>query len=375
MQKSIAAVIAGGLTATTIGVGAYANTMIKDVTLVVDGQPQQVTVWGDTVADALKRQNITLSEHDQVVPAASSKLAKGSVVDIKFGRQVSIDVDGVTKTIWTTATNLNDVLHNFGLSDPAAQISVDRSSALGREGLALSAITAKSATIKFDGNVADVRTPARTVGDLLNYHGIELGADDRVTPSTDTVLTDGAQIVVQRVNVSDAQEKQVIDYETKETEDGDLSRGTRQIVVKGVEGEKLVTTRIIVVDGVEESRTVINEEVIKQPVTQEVKVGTKATTAAGGSNTGAPAPAVADGSVWDRLAQCESSGNWSINTGNGFYGGLQFTAGTWLAYGGGQYAPRADLATREQQIDVAIRTQQGQGWGAWPACTAKLGIR
>lgn len=373
MHKTIAAAIAGGLTATTIGIGAYANTMIKDVTLVVDGQPQQVTVWGNTVEDVLKRKNISLSEHDQVVPAASSKLAKGAVIDIKYGREVSIDVDGVTKTIWTTSTNLAEVLSHFGLADPSAHLSVDRSSALGREGLALSAITAKHATIKFDGRSAEVRTAARTVGDLLTYHGIELGAQDRVTPAIDSALTDGAQIVVQRVTIADNEEKQTIDYQTAETEDGELTRGTRKVVVKGAEGEKLVTTRIVVVDGVEESRTVIKEEVLKQPVTQEVKVGTKAN--AGASNTGAPAPSVADGSVWDALAMCESSGNWSINTGNGFYGGLQFTSGTWLAFGGGQYAPRADLATREQQIDVATRVQQGQGWGAWPACTARLGIR
>lgn len=91
--------------------------------------------------------------------------------------------------------------------------------------------------------------------------------------------------------------------------------------------------------------------------------------------TSVATPAVASGSVWDRLAQCESSGNWHINTGNGFYGGLQFTKSTWLAFGGGQYAPRADLATREQQIAIAEKTLAVQGWGAWPACSSKLGLR
>ena len=82
----------------------------------------------------------------------------------------------------------------------------------------------------------------------------------------------------------------------------------------------------------------------------------------------------ADGETWDRLAQCESSGNWSINTGNGYYGGLQFAQSTWEAFGGGAYAPRADLASREQQIAVAEQTLAVQGWGAWPACSAKLGL-
>lgn len=89
-----------------------------------------------------------------------------------------------------------------------------------------------------------------------------------------------------------------------------------------------------------------------------------------------PAPALAaSDSTWDRLAQCESSGNWAINTGNGYYGGVQFAQSTWVAFGGLRFAARADLATREQQIVVAEATLAGQGWGAWPACSAKLGLR
>ncbi|MGQ7351292.1 LysM peptidoglycan-binding domain-containing protein [Quadrisphaera oryzae] len=87
----------------------------------------------------------------------------------------------------------------------------------------------------------------------------------------------------------------------------------------------------------------------------------------------APASA-ATGDTWDRLAQCESTGNWAINTGNSFYGGLQFTSSTWTGFGGGQYASRADLASREQQIAVAEKVLAAQGWGAWPACSPKLGL-
>jgi resuscitation-promoting factor RpfA len=88
----------------------------------------------------------------------------------------------------------------------------------------------------------------------------------------------------------------------------------------------------------------------------------------GAATLGLASPALAaPGTTWDAVAQCESSGNWSINTGNGYYGGLQFTNSTWQAYGGGQYAPRADLATKEQQIAVAEKTLAGQGWAAW-AC-------
>ncbi|MFJ3305829.1 transglycosylase family protein [Streptomyces sp. NPDC086549] len=81
----------------------------------------------------------------------------------------------------------------------------------------------------------------------------------------------------------------------------------------------------------------------------------------------------ADNGVWNRIAQCESGGNWHINTGNGYFGGLQFSAGTWRAYGGTAYAPTADQASREQQIAVATKVQHAQGWGAWPVCSARAG--
>ncbi|MET9561992.1 transglycosylase family protein [Streptomyces tauricus] len=83
--------------------------------------------------------------------------------------------------------------------------------------------------------------------------------------------------------------------------------------------------------------------------------------------------AAADSGVWDRIAQCESGGNWHINTGNGYYGGLQFSAGSWRAYGGTAYASTADKASKAQQIAVATKLQRAQGWGAWPTCAARAG--
>ena len=97
--------------------------------------------------------------------------------------------------------------------------------------------------------------------------------------------------------------------------------------------------------------------------------------AAAAVTTGLAGPAAAATDVtWDRLALCESSGNWAINTGNGYYGGVQFSQSTWEAFGGTQYAARADLATREQQLATAELVLAVQGWGAWPACSARLGL-
>ena len=105
------------------------------------------------------------------------------------------------------------------------------------------------------------------------------------------------------------------------------------------------------------------------------------TVTAGGAGIAIPLAAVgagtaqaADVSTWNKVAACESSGDWSINTGNGYYGGLQFTQSTWEAYGGTAYAHRADLATRDQQIAIAEKVLKGQGPGAWPVCSVRAGL-
>ncbi len=107
--------------------------------------------------------------------------------------------------------------------------------------------------------------------------------------------------------------------------------------------------------------------------TAALAVAAAAAVAAPLSSTMSSATAATD-QTWNRLAGCESGGNWHINTGNGYYGGVQFNAGTWLAYGGGKYASRADLASRSEQIIIAEKVLKNQGWGAWPACSASLGL-
>ena len=113
----------------------------------------------------------------------------------------------------------------------------------------------------------------------------------------------------------------------------------------------------------------------RKPTTSNISVAKIAFTGAvlgGGSIAMAGQAAAATDGEWDQVARCESGGNWGINTGNGYYGGVQFNAGTWASHGGGQYAPTAQLATREQQIAVAERVLATQGRGAWPVCGSPL---
>jgi hypothetical protein len=79
--------------------------------------------------------------------------------------------------------------------------------------------------------------------------------------------------------------------------------------------------------------------------------------------------------TWSRLAKCESGGRWHIDSGNGYFGGLQISSGTWHAYGGKKYARQAHGATKREQVRVAKRIKKGQGWGAWPSCSRRIGAR
>lgn len=132
------------------------------------------------------------------------------------------------------------------------------------------------------------------------------------------------------------------------------------------------------VDGKVDAATVLAETV--QDIAAAQKAGNDAPTAPAPAPapstapTAAPAPAAApastSGTNWDAVAACESNGDWSINTGNGYQGGLQFSPSTWNGYGGQEFAPTADQASREEQIIVAERVRAGQGMGAWPTCGA-----
>jgi hypothetical protein len=90
---------------------------------------------------------------------------------------------------------------------------------------------------------------------------------------------------------------------------------------------------------------------------------------------GAASASAVSGAVWNRLASCESSSHWHTNTGNGYYGGLQFASGTWRSFGGRAYASRADLATKHEQIAIAERVLDSQGPDAWPGCAYRAGLR
>lgn len=240
------------------------------------------------------------------------------------------------------------------------------------------------------GGVADVvATDRDTVGGLLEDLGVEVGGEDEVHPDPDTAIVDGMAVTVLRIEVRSEERNEALEHGSVEQPTEARSQGERVVVRAGEPGAREVREDIVVVDGVELRRDV-TVLAVRDPVDEIVEVGTAQVAAApppsgGGSDAGSGGGSSGGGSsggggsvpgdVWDRLAQCEANGNWSANTGNGYFGGLQFHPQTWASHGGHDYAPNAHLASRSQQITVAERVLASQGWAAWPWCSRHLGLR
>jgi resuscitation-promoting factor RpfB len=369
--RKIIPVVAAGATAlalagTTFG---YAN-LNKSITLSVDGQTSEVRTSADTVGALLRSRGIEVNGHDVVAPNVDAKVEDGTRVAVKFGREVTFTIDGAAQTIWTTATTVEDALAALGLNLSNAELSTSRSSGIGREGLTIVIATQKKIIIIDAGKKRTITTTGQTLADALLAAKIKVDEDDKLSASPKTRLVDGAKFTFTDVEIKSKTKKLAVDFDTVRKESSKLKKGVTKIDTPGEPGLRAVTYKIVRHNGKIVERAKIKSKLINEPVTKVVLVGTKKpTTTTKKSSGGSSTPS---GSVWDKLAQCESGGNWSINTGNGYYGGLQFSLSTWRAYGG---SGRPNEASREEQIAIAKKLQADAGWGAWPACSSKLGLR
>jgi len=257
---------------------------------------------------------------------------------------------------------VDEALKQLSMSD-AAPAAASRTSRLPLAGMALPVVSAKHVRINDGGVANNQRLAAPTVGKLLAAAGAPLQQDDKVAPPASAPVVEGMQIVVTRIRVHIVDTRMPLPAPLRRIQDPTMNI-TRQVVVDpGAPGTQDVTFAISTVNGVETGRQLVSHDVVTpaRPSVQRI-----------GARPGTQVPPVNNGAAWDALASCESSGNWAINTGNGFYGGVQFNQNTWERHGGLRYAPRADLATREEQIAIAEVTQALQGWGAWPVCSARI---
>jgi resuscitation-promoting factor RpfB len=348
------------------GTTAYA-TFDNTVTLSVDGKAESVHTFADTVGEVLADQDIELGSHDVVAPSVDSPIEDDSAIAVRFGRQLTVTIDGVEREVWTTALSVDEALEELGIRAAGAELSVSRSLGIGRRGLDFEVRTPKDVTLIADGESTDITTTAITVREALADAKITLAKLDRVSPALEDRVTDGLELIVKRVVAEKRTVDVAIEHKVTRKNDNSLYEGDTKVEVQGRDGKIERVVEVLIVDGKEGKPRVLSEEIVLATVTQVVLVGTKERPAP------EPPPAPSGGTgVWDQLAECESGGNWSINTGNGYYGGLQFSLGTWQAFGGSGY-PHENSKAEQIRIATKVRDAHG-GYGDWPACAAKLGL-
>jgi len=364
------------LTALVLGLVSFVGAN-KTIAVTVDGQTRSVQTFGSTVADVLAASDITVAPEDEVTPALEAGVSNGSAIEVNRSKQVSVSIDGVDRVVHTTGLTVADVL---------AQLKVAGGSEVSEAGqLQLVALktpieitTPKDVRIAVDGKDRKLSTTAATVADLLAEAKITVGKEDELSAKTGDEVVDGLKLKVVRVETKTKTETEAIAAGTDEVKDADLAKGTTKVLSEGKDGERKLTYKVVVKDGKTVSTELVKTEVVTEAKDAKVAVGTKVKKAASSGSSSAGGTTAGTGGVsssWAALAKCESGGNWAINSGNGYYGGLQFSLSSWQAVGGTKYAAYPHQATPAEQVAAAEKLRASGGWGHWPACSAKLGLR
>ncbi|MGI8418560.1 MAG: ubiquitin-like domain-containing protein [Nakamurella sp.] len=311
-------------------------------------KPAKITSPAHTVRELLAARHIGIGKNDRVTPALASKISSGLTVTVR---------------------TLPTVQLTLGSAAPTA-----------------------------------VTMDVKTVGSLLAAKKITLGRYDTVAPAAQTPVTDGLKIAITRVSVKhNLVTAAIAQPADQHVDDPELLVGGIHTSSDGHPGSLTITYRVVSTNGRPAAPQEISRIVVTKPAATVINVGTKpkpppppppppppappvqtettpssppssaSSSSSSGSSSGqppvkqaSPPPISSSGVNWDAIANCESTNNWQTNTGNGYYGGLQFDIQTWLAFGGGSYAPRADLASKGQQIAVANNVYHREGGlGAW----------
>lgn len=363
------------------------------LTLTIDGQTRQVWTTAGTVEQALQQLGQNPAQYRLSADRSRPIPLAGLSVSADTLHTVTVTVDGASQQVTGTSRTVGELLAEAGITLRADQRVSPAASEPITAGAAITITTLPTVTLSVGADPAtSAATDQTTVGGVLAAAGVTLGPDDTVTPAVDAGVTNGLQVTVTRISYQDDTVTESIEQPADQTvPDDSLATGSTAVSQSGRPGLVEVTYRTTVTNGVPGAREETGRTVVTEPRARVVRVGTKPAapapaappaptsqapaSPAPASQAAAPAPAPAAAPAptggwsvnWDAIARCESGNNWSINTGNGYYGGLQFDSGTWLSNGGGAYAPRADLATKDQQIAIAEKVYAARGLSPW-AC-------
>ncbi|MGI8589963.1 MAG: ubiquitin-like domain-containing protein, partial [Nakamurella sp.] len=346
-----------------------AGSPIKTVSIVVDGEPRQVSTSGDSVAAALAAAGISTSGHDALRPGADAAISDGSKIVLDRGRLLTLTVDGRPRQVWTTARTLGQALAGLGAQSSNLAVAANRSRPIPLGGVAVTASTTHRVRVSVAGNSpVAATTTARTVGQLLVERGLVLGKLDTVTPAQATPLIDGLLVTVDRVAVSSSSETvPLIQPPATMVNDPAMAKGTSKVVSQGHFGELVVTYQVTAVNGKRTAGVERSRHTVVAPAGTITHIGTKSGLTYVGSEVFTNDRSF--GVNWDGLAFCESTHNpkaVNANPSAGLptYGLFQFDLPTWATVGG---SGNPMDAPPEEQLMRAKLLYQSRGLEPW-AC-------
>ena len=436
MQKKnrIIGTIAGTVLALSGG-GAAAFGLSNEISIDAHGEVSTVRTFDRNVESILDKQGVQIKRIDKVVPSLEENVSDGETIVIKKLNVVELVIEGQEPKNFTTEyETVGEVVQLAGYELDKVKITPFASTVLepGKKKRIEVELPKQITFTGMNGELTVENSYHDTVGSAAELYLSDVESTDIFEPSRETELKDGMTINITRIRTNERTETETIEFKQVVKEDDTMFIGEEKITTKGVNGEKKKTIKDTLTDGKVTKTEVVKEKITKEPVDEILSKGTKEKPAPvvetkeaepkkdeektsessnlsndsksnanksekndepkkassrsskrsstpSDTSSGNGSGLLAGIPQWkidrfDQLAQCESGGNWSINTGNSYYGGIQFNLGSWKAAGGTKYAPRPDLATREQQIAAGSVLQSMQGWGAWPSCSKKYGF-
>ncbi|MEU1790474.1 ubiquitin-like domain-containing protein [Streptomyces sparsogenes] len=353
-QALVVAALAGGTSAFV--------AQDKAVRLSVDGDARTLHTYAEDVGELLADEDVRVGAHDLVAPDPGQALVSGDRIAVRYGRPVTLTIDGERRRVWTTARTVEGALRQLGVRADGAHLSASRSAAISRRGLDLDVRTERSVTFMADGREHTIRTNAATVAAALAEAGITLRDQDTTSVPRESFPRDGQTVSVLRITGREEVRDRVIPFQTVRRADPTVLQGTELVASVGEPGLERTTYLVRTVNGVRERPRKLTTRVVREPVTRVVRVGTKPRQ---------PLPvAGAEGLDWRAMAQCESGGRPDAVDRSGRYGGLyQLDQDTWHDLGGQgrpQDAPAAEQTYRAKKLYVQ------RGASPWPHCGHRL---
>ena len=337
----------------------------KLVTIYDRGAEKTIVTKARTIREALKLAKFSIDERQDIVePSLDSEMvAEKYNINIFRARPITI-VDGNKRMKVTTAEQTPALIAKVAgievFEEDKTTLSNSDNMAVDGANMVMKIDRASMVNFVLYGKESVIRTHAKTVGELLKEKNINPKKDDTLSVDRSAKIISGMKIELWRNGKQTITAEEDVKFEVEKVQDANRDSGYREVKQAGENGKKNVTYEIEMKNGVEVSRKEIASVVTKEPKKQIEIVGTKSSTSFSGSFSEALA----------RLRSCE--GNYTSNTGNGYYGAYQFDKRTWGNYGGYELASDAPAAVQDEK---AWQTYKARGWQPWPTCKVKMGLQ